>query len=405
MKLLKNEFFKKLIPFAEVFSKIIAFVNILMMMKLLPMSQYADYSYISAIVIWAAFLMDGGISYLVYNKSLKDDLTNINNLFFTRVLISILIIIGLLVYFMIRKPELATLALILSLILFLNSSSNFVKMISRGKSYSEVDLSTVITEQFLRLLFVIILYFYFPKANWTLLIFLSIYFLAGLISFTINFYLINKYLNIFINIFNFRKYYSIIIKSLNESKYFLLSGLFHTINSRIEIIFLEKYSSKNNLALFSSALTINEVILLFFFSIAMTHFKKIYEYKKFAFLITFFISLTIIIVTQYTSSIVYSVFFPTEYHGSALILNRIIVAIFPTIIVFYLLTLFNFENKVHLNVLFLVIPVISKIIIYSFVKSNNIEFYTFVYQIIEYATLFIFVLYFIFRKNYFKLIL
>ena len=90
MKFPKNIFNKSFsVPFIEVFSKGISFINILLLIQILKIDDFAIYSYILAIILWASVLMDGGITNLIYNKSLKKEIENINILFSARLVLSI----------------------------------------------------------------------------------------------------------------------------------------------------------------------------------------------------------------------------------------------------------------------------------------------------------------------------
>ena len=93
-----------LIPAAEVFAKLIAFVNILLMIRVLSIDDYADYSYIVSIVLWASVVMDGGFSNLIFNESLRNQLQKINLYFSARFFLSIIVIIFIAVFFIGVKP-------------------------------------------------------------------------------------------------------------------------------------------------------------------------------------------------------------------------------------------------------------------------------------------------------------
>jgi O-antigen/teichoic acid export membrane protein len=399
MQLLLNENIKKIIPLAEVFSKFLSFINILLMMKLLLIYDYADYAYLMTIVLWSSFVMDGGVNNLIFNKGLKNELEDVNLLFTGRVLLSSIVFIILSFFFITSKPELASSGIILTIIMFLTTSTTFIKMLSRGKGLYKVDFITIVTEPLIRLIIIGSIYIFFNTIKWKLWIFLLAYLAAGLISFSTSAIILSENFKIRFLLQKSNQIIDILKNTLVYSKYFLLIGLFHTINGRIEIIYIEKYIDKTNLALFSSANLLYEVILLFFFTIITSHFKLIYENNKKALFYFIISTIFIIIITILFAKPIIQIILPHSYLGSVEILKVIIFSLLPSVIVFYFIMELNFENKTYVSVLIFLIPIIVKLISYSMIKSSSLDFYKWFYTINEFSIAFYYLVYFGFNLS------
>lgn len=368
-------------------------------MKVLLITDYADYSYIMAIVLWASVIMDGGINNLIFNKSLSNNFHDISSLFSAKLFLSTLVIIGLTLFFVYRKPDLAVSAILYSVIIYLSSSSAFIKMFSRGKGYNAVDLTVILSEPLLRLFMFSLTYLIIKGTGWELWVMMVVYLLAGLFAFIINFLALNKNVKIKIHIDSVKEIYNRIVNTFKISKYYLLYYLMYIGIGRVDVLFLEKYAIKTDLALFSSAITIYAVIQLFFFSLITSQFKNIYKNPKkiFTYIILFLIF--IIVVTLFVSNFVFKNLFSSDYLGGASVLNSVIFAVIPSVLVYYFIAKLNYENKTLVNFIILIIPLVIKILIYSFAKSPELGFYQMNYTIIEYLILGCYIIYFIFYEN------
>lgn len=398
---LNNKIFNKqnLIPFAEVFSKIVSLINILLLMKVLLISEFADYSYIIAIVLWASVLMDGGINNLVFNKSLKNDLQDINALFSARFILSFLIITTIFLFFFITKPELKWSAFLYAIIIFLSSSSAFIKMLSRGKGYHQVDLTVILLEPLLRLFVFGIVYFAFDEKKWDLWILMIVYLVAGVFAFGVNYILLSKKHVLKVNISNINKLFTQLNTTFQASKYYLFYYFLYIGLIRIDMIFLEKYSTKSMLAWFSAAIMLYGVMQLFFLTIITSQFKRIYKYEKKAVFVLLVLLVFVVLATNTLSSFVYDWFFSDEYKGGNEVLNLIIWAIIPSVLTYYITAKLNYEHKTYVNAYIMLFPLIFKWSIYSFLQAKDILTYQKYYVLTEYILLICFVLYLLLRKK------
>src|SRR5690606_9316926 len=85
----------KLIPFIELLSKGLSFISVIIITRLLSVEDFGSYYFITSFVAWASVFMDGGISYFIINKSVKNELNNLGFYLTSRVAFSITTILVL----------------------------------------------------------------------------------------------------------------------------------------------------------------------------------------------------------------------------------------------------------------------------------------------------------------------
>jgi O-antigen/teichoic acid export membrane protein len=364
-------------------------------MRLLDINQYADYSYIVSVVIWTAIIMDAGVSNVIFNKGLVNDTKNINTLLSTRLIISIILFIIISIFYFIKKPEIAISIVIYTAFIFFNSSSSILKMLARSQEHYFEDLKIILIEPILRLIFVLSLLLFFDKTSLNLSLFLLGYLISSILAYSINLKALSKLFNLkFYTKINFESVKSTFVLNKHYILYFsILIAIY-----RIDIIFMEKYTTKEDLSFFSSARSLLDVVQLFIFTIVTSYFKKIYNSQKNYFGLITLILLVIITITIFTSKILYPIIFPIEFMNSYNILNYIIISIIPYFYIQFFIAKLNFENKTKYLYILLLIPLIIKISIYQYLKESNIQFYYITYTFIEYLTFILFVSFFLIRK-------
>lgn len=388
-----------IIPIVEVIAKAISFINILLLIRIFSINEYADYSYIISIILWASVLMDSGINDLIYNKSLLKDSSNLNKLFSSKIYLSLIVILFLSFYFAIKKPLLVNSAIILSFVIFISSLSALFKMYSRGNGFIDIDITTIISEPILRLVFLTFIYFSTPFITWQLWQVFLVYLLAGFLAFVYNYFRLSQYFKFKLLFDNIKAFIEQIKDTLSESKFFLLYYLMFIGLQRIDIIIIEKYCSKSDLAIFSSAITLFQVAHLFFFSLITSKFMMLYERKNY--LIKYLLPgvFLIAIISQFISPFIFKYLFPPEYAGGSLVFNYIILSIIPSVFSLYFITKNNYEGKTKLNFIFLMVMLFLKIIIYNYLKSDNLAVYYTVYGLIEILLLLIFFIHNLFYES------
>lgn len=390
MNLIKNKSF--IIPFVEIFAKVISFCNVLLLVRILTIEEYADYSYIVAIVLWSSVLMDGGINSLIYNKSLKKDIKGINELYTGRFFLSMFIISFIALFFIGTNPILTIAAIVFSFSAYYSSTSALIKMLSRGMEMIKVDFISIISEPMFRLCFLLIIYFSSEFFEYNLRIVLSIYLFAGIIAFSINNYYLSFKIPLKLEIDRIKSIYESIIFSLNQSKYYLFYYLMLVGLGRIDVIFIEAFTTKNDLAIFSSALNIYSVAQLFFISVITSQFIKLHNNERLIFKILIPLLCVTIIFVNLFSGTLFSYLFPKEYIDGHKVLNILILSILPSIINFYYITKNNYEENVRLNFILLSVVFSIKCIIYLIFKSTDIIVYSYCFFIAELLMLLLIIL-------------
>jgi len=400
MKLTSNINHKSIyIPFAEVFAKGIAFINVLIFIRILSINDYAIYSYALTVVLWASVLMDGGISNLIYKKSLKRDISNVNSLFFARLILSLSIIILLVVFIFFKKPEYFLTVLITSFIILFSSTSSLLKMFARGSGYTNVDIVTILSEPILRLVFLLFVLMTNNILKWNLTNVLLTYLSAGILAFIINYNKFKKHYRFTFIANSIDSLFNLTKKLIHESKYYLLYYLMLVGISRIDIIFIEKYAVKKDLAIYSSAINLYQVVQLFFFALISSQFLLLFKNKE---ILLKYLTPLLVVVTIFmisTSSYIYRYLFPNEYFNGHIILNFIILALLPSVINYYMITKNNYLNKTKINFIILFVFLILKIFLYSFFKSKYLSTYYTITPVIEFGILLAFLTFNRFYEN------
>lgn len=380
------------IPFVEIFAKTISLFNILLLVRVLNINDYANYSYIVAIVLWSSVLMDGGINSLIFNKSLKREIDEVDLLFTGRFFLSILVIFGISLFFIYSHPILVLAAAIFSVITYLTSTIALIKMLSRGLGFVKVDFISILSEPIIRFVFLLFIYYTTDYFNYELWSVLFIYLIASFIAFAISRYYLSFYFALKFHFSGVNKIFSTIVFSLNQSKYYLLYYLMLVGLARIDILFLENYSEKTEIAIFSAALNMYQVAQLFFISIITSQFSKLYANGKLIFKIILPLLIVAVIVTNIISVDVFKYLFPVAYNKSPLILNILIISLVPSVINFYWVTKNNFESKVKLNFVILSIAFAIKILLYLGYKFTDGVSYSYGYLIAEFVLLLLFII-------------
>ncbi len=390
---------KIIVPFAEVFAKVITFANIILIMTVLSKNDYADYSFIVSIIIWASVVMDGGISNLIFNESLRDELKNINLFFTARFFLAGIIIVGIALLFATTRPLLTTSGILYSIIILISSSSNIVKMIARGLGARKVDVTIILTEPLLRLALVVIVYFSFPDFHWTLFRFLLIYLLASIVTLVLGYNYLKPIFSLKIHIDKISVIKKNLVKAFNASKHYLFYYFVYIGLSRIDIIMIESNLEKNQLADFSSAYQMFTVALLFFTAINTSQFKNIIEnqakYLKYLLLVL----VGVAIFFYFSSGFVIELLLPDKYYPASYVLERIMIAIIPSVLSVFFILKNNYYHRSKVNFIILLIPFFTKLTFYFTLKPNHLIQYANIFVLCEFLLLLSFVIYELFKKK------
>ncbi len=374
---MKKTLNNKAIPFVELFAKVISFANILLFTSILPIKEYANYSYIIAIVLWASVLMDGGINSLIYNKSLKNEKEGINELYTGRLFLSIGVTVVIVLFFYFKNPKFVIPALLFSFITYFTSTSSLVKMLSRGLGYTKVDVIAIVVEPIFRLIVLLIIYLFKDQLDLNLSMVLFWYLLSGILAFIINKKQIRIYFELNLIAIKSNQLYSLIVSSLQKSKYYLLYYLMFIGLARIDVIYLETVTSKENLGTYSLAFQLYQVAQLFFFAIITSQFLKLYNTKNTILKVIMPLTVLAILVTYLLSPYIFKYLFNQDYNDGQFVLNILILALIPSVLNYYFIAKNNYENMVKINFVLILLVFALKAMVYFIVDASSIFFYAF----------------------------
>lgn len=337
-----NYFFNKhtfsvtiLIFFLNTFSKIFSFILVIFLTRYLSKEQIGVYFYIINIQSIVLLLSHLGIQHLII-KNLPKYLSKDRNQIFSFILFCFLFVVIMtllvsliLVNFLTIDKDLYI--LILFLYFFTSLNSLFSTILQAYDKVSQGVFLEFFIKNFLILILVLIIFFYFSYININFLIKTVIF--SNLIVFLFFIVLIfNNIKNYNVkNFFNFSKY-------LNSIFYFGLSVIITSINSRIDILFIDYFLNKNIIAEYSIGLQILTVFLLPLQScvaVIYTKISKLIIKKKFnllmiqinflrlAFLIYFILA---IILCYFFLDEFIKIFFSSSYLASAKIVLILLIS-------------------------------------------------------------------------------
>ena len=370
-----------LIPLTELLAKGLSFIIIIILTRVLSIEEYGLFNYIVSLVMLLSVLMDGGINNYIFNKSVKNELNEINDYFNSRIVLSFFIICILLLFVFIYEKEYFIYILLYSSFVFFNSTLSFFKMLARGREYKKIDIQTIILDPFFRLLILSILFLLEIKLS--LVEVLEVFIGVEIFIFLIIYISIKQYFKIYFSFDNIIfKLKTIIL----DSKYFLLYYLFFVAIQRIDVLFINNNIGNEGVALFSSAFNLYMVVLLFFSSYLTSGFKSISENRenfiRYVKNIVFFY-LFIITVIFIFSEFIYTMLYPAEYKGANNYLILLMFSLPFTIISYFGIYYFNYIHKTYFNVMLLAVFFIVKFFFLFLMNLKYIEQYIYMLMIIE----------------------
>jgi O-antigen/teichoic acid export membrane protein len=168
---------------------------------------------------------------------------------------------------------------------------------------------------------------------------------------------------------------------------------------RIDIIFIEKFANKTDLALFSSALNIYQVSQLFFFAVITSQFLILIKNKSYIIKYLIPVLIIVIVIVIFISRYFYLYLFPEEYFNGYIVLNYIVLALFPSVLNYYFITRNNYNDQVKANFFILFIFLMIKIGIYQFLRSADLSTYYTIFPIIEAGILITYLMYMKFYES------
>lgn len=302
-----------LVFFLNIFSKIFSFFLIIFLTRHLGKEQIGVYFYIINIQSLVLLLSHLGIQHLIIRylpKYLSENKKEIFNfILFCTVFVAImtLLVSFILVNFLTINKDLYTLILVLFFLTSLNSI--FTSILQAYDKVSQGIFLEFFIKNFLILIFVLIIFFYLSFISINFLI-ISLIFSNLIVSFFSILLILNNIKNFSVkNFFNFNKYLSSIF-------YFGLSVILISINTRLDILFIDYFFNKDLIAEYSIGLQILNVILLplqSFLAVFYTKISKLIIKKKFNLLMMQINFLRMFFVIYFLLTLIISYFFLDQF--------------------------------------------------------------------------------------------
>ena len=358
----------KLIPFVELFSKALSFISVIIITRLLSVESFGVYYYIISIVAWASVFMDGGISYYIINKSVKDDISNLGEYLVSRVLFSLITIIFLCVVAGFIKQQYVLYILLYGLSFLFILLTAFFKIIARTQGKVTLDFTTIIAEPLIRVVVLIVLYF--TVLNISLTLVFTVLLFTALVGFVLSFFYFKNQIPLKINPkIEFQKTLAI----LKETKWYLLMYLFLVGLKRVEIVILKFRFNDYESGLYSSADNFYNSAYLFFTALILVGIKKhfsadnIRKRKNTLYLIG--LSLLSVMVLYFFSDIFYTLFYSVEYLEGHHLLSILALSLLFSPFNYYFILKNNYNHNINVNIRVLGISFFIKILIAYYVLS------------------------------------
>ncbi|WP_431133096.1 oligosaccharide flippase family protein [Psychroserpens mesophilus] len=386
----------KIVPFIELFTKALSFIGVIIITRILSVEDFGVYYYVVSIVAWASVFMDGGISYFIINKSVKDELDNLGYYLTSRVAFSIITILILCSIVGVFKPENIIYVLLYSFSFLFILLTAFFKIVARTQGRIKLDIVTIILEPSIRVLILLVLYFFVSKID------LSNIFIVLLIT---------AFTAFFLSFIYFKKQIPLKIKSsitfkemfdiLKETKNYLVMYLFLVGLKRVEIIIADFRFSEFDSGLYSSADNFYNSAYLFFTSLILVGIKKHYassiKVKQKNVLMIVILCLASVVFLYLFSDIIYSIFYKDSYANGSEILSIISMSLLFTPFIYFFILNNNYHHRVKTNAIVLGSLFILKVILLMF--SKDIYMFSYLVVLVDFIILIVYTLLFNLKKE------
>ncbi|WP_166959997.1 oligosaccharide flippase family protein [Yeosuana marina] len=369
--MVKESLFKhinKVVPFIELFTKALSFIGVIIITRLLSVEEFGVYYYVVSIVAWASVFMDGGISYFIINKSIKDELENLGHYLVSRVTFSLITIIILCFVVGVLKQGDIIYVLLYSISFLFILLTAFFKIVARTQGKVKLDIVTIVLEPLIRVLILLALYFSISKVNLSTIFVVLL--ITALLGFSLSFMYFKKQIPLIIRPTITLKE---MIDILKETKSYLLMYLFLVGLKRVEIIIANFRFSKFDSGLYSSADNFYNSAYLFFTALILIGLKKHYvmtskEKQKNLFNIAA-VSFFSVVFLYFFSDVIYSIFYKDSYIQGSKILSIISLSLLCTPFTYFFILNNNYNNKININVLVLGFSFVIKVILLLFAEN------------------------------------
>lgn len=386
----------KIVPFIELFTKALSFIGVIIITRILSVEDFGVYYYVVSIVAWASVFMDGGISYFIINKSVKDEIDNLGYYLTSRVAFSIITIIILCSIVGVFKQENITYVLLYSFSFLFILLTAFFKIVARTQGKVKLDIVTIVLEPLIRVLILLVLYFF--VSNIDLSNIFIVLFITSFMAFLLSFMYFKKQIPLKIKkSITFKEMFDI----LKETKNYLFMYLFLVGLKRVEIIIADFRFSEFDSGLYSSADNFYNSAYLFFTSLILVGLKNHYasglKAKQKNLLIIVLLCIASVAFLYLFSDLIYSIFYKDSYANGSEILSIISMSLLFTPFIYFFILNNNYHHKTKTNAIVLGALFVLKVILLLF--SKDIYMFSYIVVLVDFIILAVYVLLFNLKKD------
>ncbi len=369
-----------LVPFFEIGAKVLSFIVIILLTRIISTEDYGVYSFSIAIASWFTIFADMGVGWFTFNNAIKKNTSLIHLSINSRLFQSLFVLIIVPLLFISNSNSI----FITFLVTFFFLNTGFVKFLQnifRGFGQSKNDIILVSSEPLARLVFMVILYVFNIEIS-----LLGICIAFSIIGFvlTLIFLVINlKKLNFKFFIPPFKDYLAL----LGKTKQYFLYQFFQVGIGRMDVFFLEKHLDFKEVAYFSSAYNLYSAVTLFFLAFITANLKPLFYRIKLKYFLMFLVS-NLILISIYFKYLrgLYTIIYPKDYEPGALVL--VIMGLALPFYAGYQLKLFhnNYKNRTLHTVIAFGIVFCLKTVVYFALTARSLYFAAIVFSTFEIIT-------------------
>jgi len=386
----------KLIPFIELLSKGLSFISVIIITRLLSVEDFGSYYFITSFVAWASVFMDGGISYFIINKSVKNELNNLGFYLTSRVAFSITTILVLCSIIGVFKQGNIIYVLLYSFSFLFILLTAFFKIVARTQGRIKLDIVTIILEPSIRVLILLVLFFFISNVD--LINIFIVLLITAFVAFFLSFIYFKKQIPLKIkSSITFKEMFG----TLKETKNYLFMYLFLVGLKRVEIIIVDLRFSEFDSGLYSSADNFYNSAYLFFTSLILVGIKSYYasdiKVKQKNVLIVVMLCLASVVFLYLFSDFIYSIFYKDIYANGSEILSIISMSLLFTPFIYFFILNNNYHHREKSNTIVLGSLFILKVILLMF--SQDIYMFSYLVVLVDFIILVVYALLFNLKKE------
>jgi len=354
-------------PAIELIGKIMAFIVIILMTHLLSIEDMGKYSIVISVVMISSVFMDGGVNNKIYTLILQDIDSKLSDYYSQKIIFSFFTVVSITIYAYFTYSFWIDILLYI-LMTFFVSQIILYKFIYRASQNRKWDIITILIDPLSKLLTISIIYF--AKNNislWSVL-------LAFLIVSIVEYIVVNRYFkNHYKNFHYIQPTLKKFIEIFNEIKYFIFFYFLYILYQRIDIFFIEKFLSSDDVAIYFSAYNIYMAVIIFITALVSFSFPKIKKFslkEQLLYFKRYFVLLPIaLLFTYYTLPNIYPIIYPKNYSSGANILFWLLGAT-PFVFITYLIIFnLNFLKQEKASIFPILFILIFKIFIFNFAMT------------------------------------